>query len=67
MALLAPLLATPGALLNVLDEDVERCSPTTAWGSVKLNRLATDGVLGGDTASLLGGVLGDVGRCLEGS
>jgi hypothetical protein len=32
---------------------------------VKLGRLVSDGVLGGDAAQHLGGVLDGVGRCLE--
>jgi hypothetical protein len=36
MALLVPSLATLGALLGILDEDIGRCFPTAAGGQVKL-------------------------------
>jgi hypothetical protein len=64
-ALLAPLLAALGSLLGILDDDVGWRFPIATWGWVKLGRLVVDGVLGGDAAQLLGGVLDGVGLCLE--
>jgi hypothetical protein len=65
VVLLAPPLAALGALHGVLDGDVMRHFPTAAQGWEKLERFIADGVLGGDATPLLGGALGDVGRCLE--
>jgi hypothetical protein len=62
--LLAPLLAALGALLSVLDDNTGWCFPA-AWGYVKMGCLGADGILGDDTAQLLGGVLDGVGWCLE--
>jgi hypothetical protein len=64
--LLAPLPATLGALPNILDGNVRRCIPAVALGWVKLGRLVTSSVLGGDAAQLLGGVPNDVCWFLEG-
>jgi hypothetical protein len=63
-ALLAPLLAPLVTLLNLLDDDVERCFPATAWGWVKSGSLVVDVLLGGSAAQL-GGILDGVGRHLE--
>jgi hypothetical protein len=64
-ALLVPLLAALGTLLDIRDNDVRRCSPAAARGWVKLDRLVADSVLGGAATPLLGGVIEGVGRCLE--
>jgi hypothetical protein len=64
-ALLAPLLATFGVRLGILDGDIEWHSPAAAQDWAKLSHLVADGVLGGTTAPLLGGVLEGVGRCLK--
>jgi hypothetical protein len=71
--LLAPLVATLGALLGVLDSDEGRrllaaaqgCLPAT-WGRMKFDRLIAGGVLGGNATRLLGGAPKNVIRCLEG-
>jgi hypothetical protein len=65
VTLLTPLLATLGALLGILDDNVGRRFPAATWGWVKLGRLVADGILGGDAAQLLGGVLDGVDQCLE--
>jgi hypothetical protein len=41
-------------------------SDDTFWGRVKLGRLITSGVLDGDAAQPLGGVLKTIDRCPEG-
>jgi hypothetical protein len=71
--LLAPLLATLGALLGIVDDDVEWSLNTTArghlsiaWGRAKFDRLVAGGVLGGDAAQLLSDVPKNVTRCLIG-
>jgi hypothetical protein len=55
--LLVPLLAALGALLGIVDGDVERCllaaaqgRHPTAWGRPKFSRLVASGTLGGDAA-----------------
>jgi hypothetical protein len=70
--LLAPLLATLGALLSVMDDDVGWCLLVTAqgrlpvaWGRVEFGRLIVCGILGGDAAQLLGGVHENIIHCLE--
>jgi hypothetical protein len=60
VALHAPLLATLGTILSIMDGNVGRCSPAIAWGRAKLGCLVAVGVLGGDAAPLDGAVLGDV-------
>jgi hypothetical protein len=64
-ALLVPLLDDHGALPNILDDNIERCFPTTAWGQVKLGCLPTDGVLGDNAEQFLDDVLDGVSRCLK--
>jgi hypothetical protein len=61
MALLAPLLASLGALLDILYDDARRNFPIAASGRVKLGRLSADGVLDDDAMQLLGDILGGVG------
>jgi hypothetical protein len=71
--LLAPLVATLGALLGILDSDEGRrllaaaqgCLPAT-WGRMKFGRLIASGVLGGNATRHLGGAPKNVIRCLEG-
>jgi hypothetical protein len=72
-ALLAPLLATLGALLGIMVGDIRRYLLTAAqgrlpagWGKVKSSCLIAGGILGGDTAQLLGGVPKNNVWCLEG-
>jgi hypothetical protein len=59
--LLAPPLATLGALPSTLDSDVTRCLLAAAWGrlpafsgKMKFGRLAIGGILSGNTTQLLG-------------
>jgi hypothetical protein len=61
--LFAPPLAALDTLPSALDSDVEWRLPTAAWGCLpascrmtKFGRITTGGILGGDTAQLLGGV-----------
>jgi hypothetical protein len=61
--LFAPPLAALDALPSALDSDVEWRLLTAAWGCLpascrmtKFGRITTGGILGGDTAQLLGGV-----------
>jgi hypothetical protein len=44
-----------------LHDDVVRRLSAAAWGRVKLGCLIADGVLGGDTTQLLGGIFDGVG------
>jgi hypothetical protein len=60
LVLLMPFLVALGALLGVLDGNIGRCSPDAAQGQVRLGHLVVDSMLGGNAASLLGGVLEDV-------
>jgi hypothetical protein len=70
--LFACLLATLGALLGVMDGDVEQCLcvatwgrlPTT-WGRAKFCHLIIGGILGGNIVQLLDGVPKNVVRNLE--
>jgi hypothetical protein len=71
--LLAPLFATLGALLGVMDGDVGQCHLTTAQGCVptpggrvKFSHLFAIGILDVDAERLLRGVPENVIRCLEG-
>jgi hypothetical protein len=64
--LLAPLLASLGCLLGTLDGDVGQCFPTADWGWSKSRRIATGGVMGGDSVSSFGGALGGLGQRVEG-
>jgi hypothetical protein len=50
-----PLLAALGALLGVMDGDIEQHSPAATRGWVKLEHLDANGVVGSDTAPFLGG------------
>jgi hypothetical protein len=62
-ALLAPLLAAQSVITGILDGDVGRCSPATAWGQAKLGHLVANDVLGGDASPLLDGALEGFSRC----
>jgi hypothetical protein len=42
--LLASLLATLGAHLGVLDDDIKRCLLVVAWGMAKFGRLIAGGI-----------------------
>jgi hypothetical protein len=71
--LLAPLLATLGALLGIVDDDVEwhlfttaRGHHPTTWGRAKFDRLIVGGILGGDAAELLSAIPENVTQCLVG-
>jgi hypothetical protein len=64
-ALFAPFLATLGALLGILNGDVERCSPAVAWGRAKLDCFGADDMKGGDAMPFFDGTLRGIGRCLE--
>jgi hypothetical protein len=64
--LLAPLLATLGALTDILDDGIEQHFPAAAWGWVKLGCLVADGMLGGDAAWLLSDIFHGAGRFLKG-
>jgi hypothetical protein len=48
--LVEPFLATLGALLGILDDDVLQSSLGAARGCAKLGRLGADGVMCGDVA-----------------
>jgi hypothetical protein len=63
--LLVPLPVALRSLHGILDGDIERCHPVVARDRAKLGHLIASSTLGGDTAQLLGGVPGGIGRCLE--
>jgi hypothetical protein len=63
--LLAPLLVALGALLGILDGNVERRSPAAARGQAMLGRLFADVVLCGDASPFLSGPLEGLIRCLK--
>jgi hypothetical protein len=66
VVLLAPLLASLGCLLSTLDGDAGQCFPTADWGWSKSRRIATGGVMGGDSVSSFGGALGGLSQHVEG-
>jgi hypothetical protein len=63
LMLLAPILPALDTLLGAVAGDVEQCLLATAWGHLPASlgrkmfgHLIAGGILGGDTAQLLGGV-----------
>jgi hypothetical protein len=63
--LLAPLPTALGALHDILGGNVGQHLLVIARGRVKLGCLIAGGVLGGDTAQLLGGVPQGIDWCME--
>jgi hypothetical protein len=65
--LVAPLLASLGAILGTLDGDVGRLFPAANRGWSKSCHLYTGGMMGDDATSLFSGALWGIGQRVEGS